>query len=166
VQPEFTEDDRPRLRLVGPTTGTGLSSVQSKRWHPSSRARDEGPLLYICGDRESRIIFIRIARRWESMRLVVADGWRLGLHLAAKRRPRLVVLDARMHDVDGADIVKHLRQRVLPSHTPIVVLGHELTPTERARFLWAGASAYHATPLNVAEIDGSVAALLEIAALR
>ena len=77
-----------------------------------------------------------------------------------------MVLDARLHEVDGAEIVKHLRQRVLPSHTPIVVLGHELTPTERARFLWAGASAYHARPLNVAEIDGSVAALLEIAALR
>lgn len=100
------------------------------------------------------------------MRLVVADGWRLGLHLAAKRRPRLVVLDARLPDVDGAGVVQHLRQRVLPSETPMIVLGHELTPTERARFLWAGASAYHARPLNVAEIDSSVAALLETAALR
>jgi DNA-binding response OmpR family regulator len=166
VQPDVTEDERPNLRLVEPSAGATSSSVRSKRWHPSSRTRDDGPVLYICGEPEGRIIVIRIARRWQSMRLVVADGWRLGLHLAAKRRPRMVVLDAHLPDVDCADLVKHLRQRVLPTHTPMIVLGHDLTPSERARFLWAGASAYHARPLNVAEIDNSVAMLLEVAALR
>jgi DNA-binding response OmpR family regulator len=166
VEPELTEDDRPRLRLLEPAAGSVFTKARSKRWHPSSRSRDHGPLLYICGDTESRIIFLRIARRWDGMRLVVADGWRLGSHLAAKRRPRMVVLDASLPDVDGAGFVQHLRQRVLPAETPIIVLGHELTPSERARFLWAGASAYHARPLNVAEIDSSVATLLEMAALR
>ncbi len=77
----------------------------------------------------------------------------------------MVVLDASLPGVDGADLVKHLRQRVLPIETPIIVLGDDHAPSERARFVWAGASAYHAKPLNVAEVDDSVATLLEITAL-
>lgn len=77
----------------------------------------------------------------------------------------MVVLDASLPGVDGADLVKHLRQRVLPCGTPIIVLGDDHAPSERARFVWAGASAYHAKPLNVAEVDDSVATLLEITAL-
>jgi CheY-like chemotaxis protein len=165
VQPDVTEEERPGLRLLEPPTASTPSAARGRRWHPSSKTRGDGPLLYICGEPEGRIIFIRIARRWESMRLVVADGWQLGLQLAARRRPRMVVLDASLPGVDGADFVTHLRQRVLPAQTPIIVLGNDHTPSERARFVWAGASAYHAKPLNVAEVDGSVATLLEITAL-
>jgi len=68
--------------------------------------------------------------------------------------------------VDGADLVTHLRQEVLKSETPIIVLANDADPRQRARFLWAGASAYHSKPLNLAEIDKTVMVLMEVAALR
>jgi DNA-binding response OmpR family regulator len=98
--------------------------------------------------------------------VVVAAGGRAGLQLAMRRRPRLVVLDADLPDVDGADMANHLRLRVLPHETPIVVLAHDADPRERARFVWSGASAYIVKPLNVAELDRAVMALMEVAALR
>jgi DNA-binding response OmpR family regulator len=142
------------------------STSPSRRWHPAAKARSDGPLLYICGDPDGRILFTRIARRWDNMKLVVADGGRTGLQVALKRRPRLVALDALLPDLDGRDLVKYLRSKVIPSQTPIIVLAHDSDPRRRAEFIWAGASAYHSKPLNVAEVDHSVATLLEVAALR
>jgi DNA-binding response OmpR family regulator len=125
-----------------------------------------GPALYISGDCESRIRFTRIARRWKGIRLLVVEGGRAGLQVAKDHRLRLVVLDDHLRDVDGADLVRQLRQEVLAIDTPVMVLAHDADPSDRARFIWAGASAYHAKPLNVAEIDQTVMVLTEIAALR
>ena len=63
-------------------------------------------------------------------------------------------------------MANYLRLRVLPLETPIVVLAHDSGPRERARFIWAGASAYIVKPLDVAELDRAVMALMEVAALR
>jgi DNA-binding response OmpR family regulator len=139
---------------------------RGQRAHPSSRPVLRGPALYISGDREGRIRFAQIARRWKGIRLLVVEGGRSGLQVAMDHRLRLVVLDDHLPDVDGADLVKHLRQEVLESDTPIIVLANDGDPRQRARFLWAGASAYHSKPLNVAEIDRAVMVLMEVAALR
>jgi len=100
------------------------------------------------------------------MNLVVAAGGRGGLQLAMRRRPRLVVLDADLPDIDGAEMASRLRSRVLPPDTPIVILAHDADPRERARFIWAGASAYILKPLDVPELDRAVMGLMEVAALR
>ncbi len=100
------------------------------------------------------------------MRLVIVDGGRSGLQAAIKRRPRLVVLDDHLPDVNGLALVQHLRHRVLPTESPVIVLAHNGDPRQRARFVWAGASAYLTKPLNVGEIDRTVMVLLEVAALR
>jgi DNA-binding response OmpR family regulator len=63
-------------------------------------------------------------------------------------------------------VVKELRDAVIATETPIMVLGHGTEPRHRARFLWAGATAYHCKPLNVAEVNRSVATLLDVAILR
>jgi hypothetical protein len=46
------------------------------------------------------------------------------------------------------------------------VVAHDGTSRERARLLWAGASAYVSTPLDVAEIEAAVGMLFEAAAVR
>lgn len=128
---------------------------------PTSRSNADRPILYICGDPEGRTIFTRIARRWDDTRLVVTDDGRTGVHIAIKRRPRLVVLDDDLPDVDGLALVEHLRRRVLPGDTPVVVLSHDSSALARARFVWSGADAYLTKPLSVAEIDGVVAHLID-----
>ena len=123
-------------------------------------------MLYVSGDSEGRVLFTRIARRWESVKLLVVDNGEDGLDMAIKRRPRMVILDARLSDIDAEKLVAMLRERAMPPSAPIVVLAHDGAPSERARFIWAGASAYITKPLNVAEIDRTVATLLEVAGLR
>ena len=121
----------------------------------------ERPILYICGDAEGRTIFTRIARRWEDIALVVTDDGCTGVHVAIKRRPRLVVLDDKLPDVNALALVEHLSRRILPSDTPVVVLSHDSSAQARARFVWSGADAYLTKPLSVAEIDSVVAHLID-----
>jgi len=166
VQPDVSRERQPLLRLVDPLPRPSRSTLRGRRSHPSSRIRIDGSLLYIGGDPESRIPFTRVARRWQSVNLVVAPDGRAGVQLATRRRPRLVVLDADLPDIDGADMTTHLRLRVLPHDTPIVVLAHDADPRVRARFVWAGAGAYIVKPLDVAELDRAVMALMEVAAQR
>jgi CheY-like chemotaxis protein len=125
VQPDLSQDHRPCLRLVEPAHPSAASTARGRRWHPASRSSADRPILYICGDPEGRTIFTRIARRWDDTRLVVTDDGCTGVQVAIKRRPRLVVLDDDLPDVNGLALVEHLRQRVLSSDTPVVVLSHD-----------------------------------------
>ncbi len=60
-----------------------------------------------------------------------------GLDMAINRRPRMVVLDAQLSDVDGEKSVMALRARAMPQSAPIVLLAHYSASSERARFIWA-----------------------------
>ena len=128
-------------------------------------ARGRGPLLFISGNREGRVLFARIAKRWDGVTLIFADSGEEGLDMARVRRPRIVVLDAQLSDCDGEKLVMALRERTMPPFAPIVVLAHDGAPSECARFIWAGASAFITKPLNVAEIDRTVGELLEVVGL-
>lgn len=70
--------------------------------HVTERAPNYRSLLLISGDRDSRITFTRIAKRWRSARLLVADGGRTGLHMVLSRQPELVVLDAHLPDATAS----------------------------------------------------------------
>jgi DNA-binding response OmpR family regulator len=123
-------------------------------------------VLYISGDREGRIQFAKIVRRWKNMRLVVVESARSGFQIAMDHRLRLVVMDDPLPGIDAAELVTHLRRRELPIETPIMILAQDPGPRDRARLMWAGASAIHSKPLDVAEVDRTVMVLMEIATLR
>jgi CheY-like chemotaxis protein len=152
-------------QLPGTTTPTPVSE-RGRRLHPSSRSRGREPVLYICGDHDGRILLAQIARRWKGLQLVVVEAARTGMRIALDHHLRLVVIDDQLPDADGAALVQHLRQRVLTIETPIIVLAHDTDPRARARYVWAGASAYFTKPLHVADVDRAVMALMELAVLR
>ena len=120
-------------------------------------------MLCVSRDVESHILFSRITQRRQTVELLAADNGEEGTDIAVIRRPRMVVLDARLSDVDGETLVSALRKQALAPSAPIVVLAHDGSPGQRARFIWAGASASFATPLNVAEIDRTVEPVLNVA---
>jgi len=169
------EPGRPVLRLLESASGLGpavgrdaLPALSNaKRSHPATGARHgRGLLLHISGDHAARILFSRIARRWEGLRLLVVDSARAGLELAMERRPDLIVVDSRLPDATGEETVVRLRREVSPDEAPIVVLGDDPSPAERARFVWAGANAYVTKPIDIAEIDRTVGELLVVATRR
>ena len=86
--------------------------------------------------------------------------------MAADGRPRLVVLEARLPDLDSEQVLRALRRRILPSDCPVVILAANRSSRERARFIWAGASAYVDRPHDTSAVDRAVGGLLEAASSR
>jgi DNA-binding response OmpR family regulator len=84
------------------------------------------------------------------------------LPLAAESDPAAVVIDRRLPDGDGLDLVRRLRTSFPTTQTPIVVItaGHD--EAHRSEVLKAGADEYLAKPVNPPELLGCLARILDI----
>lgn len=117
-------------------------------------------MLYVSGPADSRVMFTRMARRWRPLKLLVADGGEAGLRLSQERRVRLVAVDAVLADVDAVDLVIRLRRAPRTASVPVLVIGHDPSPKEHARFMWVGANAYVTRPFDMVAVDRTVHHLL------
>ena len=169
--------ERRRLSLVGsPSLPTAfsrtpaLSTDDDERdlnpLHPSVQAWRLGTILLISGDRDSRISFTRIAKRWREVRLTVEEGAKAGMTTAIVDRPQLVVLDSELPDAEGLWLVDRIRGSASCATTPIVVLGLDSSGREERQFCAIGADAYLTKPLNIEAVGRIVLGLLEVAVQR
>jgi chemosensory pili system protein ChpA (sensor histidine kinase/response regulator) len=83
------------------------------------------------------------------------------LALAAELTPELILLDLRLPDAGGAQIVAELRRDPATRSAHIVVLSGETGPAERDAALAAGADAFLAKPVLVQELLEALAAGLD-----
>jgi PAS domain S-box-containing protein len=83
--------------------------------------------------------------------------------LAAIRieRPDLLLLDMHLPDIDGLDLLAHLKADDATAGIPVIVLSADATAGRVRRALDTGAVAYLPKPLNVAELLQHVDAILE-----
>jgi len=80
-----------------------------------------------------------------------------GLAAAAASRPDLVLLDLRLPDLDGIEVVKRLRSW---THVPILLLSGNGTERARVEALDAGADDFIDKPFSMNELRARVAAAL------
>ena len=120
----------------GPPRRLPCGARRCPRVEPAAGTR-RGLVLYISDDPESRILLTRMARRWQTVKLLLSETGRGGLRLALVRRPDVIVLDDRLPDAAGADVLAQLRHLLTTVNTPVVVIGSTTAPAHRrvvARF--------------------------------
>src|SRR5215210_3001880 len=88
---------------------------------------------------------------------VLAPTAARALELAARERPRLVLLDLALPDGDGRDVCRTLRR---DSDVPIVMLTARGTETDRIVGLELGADDYVVKPFSGAEVIARMRAVL------
>ena len=81
----------------------------------------------------------------------------VGLDVALKTRPDLVILDVMMPRLDGFDVLRHLRRH---SRVPVIMLTARTAPEDRIQGLNVGADDYLAKPFVVGELLARVRAVL------
>jgi DNA-binding response OmpR family regulator len=74
--------------------------------------------------------------------------------------PDLVLLDLRLPDADGMDLLQALKGDWRTNHLPVVVLSAERRPQEKARALRLGADDYVTKPFSIIELEARIAAIL------
>jgi PAS domain S-box-containing protein len=86
-----------------------------------------------------------------SLELMTAMQGRLGLDLARKHVPDLVLLDLHLPDMPGWQVLAQLKADHTTRHIPVIVISADATAPQIKRLLAAGARAYLTKPLDIGE---------------
>jgi two-component system, cell cycle response regulator DivK len=89
---------------------------------------------------------ILTARGYE---VISADRGAQAVEMARTRRPALVLLDMRLPDVDGLEVLKRLRSLAETKDLPVVAMTAQAMTGDRERFLAAGCDGYVSKPISL-----------------
>ena len=69
-----------------------------------------------------------------------------------ERQPDLLLLDMHLPDIDGMDLLRHLKADDHTAGIPVLVLSADATRERIERAMTEGAAGYLSKPLNLAEL--------------
>jgi two-component system, cell cycle response regulator CtrA len=101
---------------------------------------------------------IETALRSENMMFEPADCGEDGIELARLYDFDIIVLDLRLPDIDGYEVVRRLRAARVA--TPVLILSGRSDPTDKVRGLTGGADDYLTKPFNRAELVARIQAIV------
>jgi signal transduction histidine kinase/CheY-like chemotaxis protein len=136
---ELNRCDAPAL-----TPSPHESSVLAVRDYGSRRR-----LLYIEDTLANVHLVEDIMRRRPSVELLTAMQGRLGIEVARKHVPDLILLDLHLPDMNGAAVLDQLRADELTREVPVVVLTADATKRQLDPLMAAGACDYLTKPIAV-----------------
>ena len=73
----------------------------------------------------------------------------LGIELAARHKPDLILLDVHLPDINGAEVLARLKAKARTRDIPVVVLSADATKSQINRLMSLGAEDYLTKPLDV-----------------
>jgi len=108
-------------------------------------------LLYVEDNISNLKLVTQILARRSDVVMITAQTASLGLELAYAHRPDVILLDIMLPDMDGYEMVAHLRAREETRPIPIVALSANAMPRDIERGLKSGFAYYLTKPLDIAE---------------
>jgi PAS domain S-box-containing protein len=110
---------------------------------------DEKTLLYIEDNLSNLSLVEQLLKECAPIKLISAMQGQLGIELAARHRPDLILLDVHLPDINGPDVLARLKSRPRTRDIPVVVLSADATKSQINRLTSLGASDYLTKPLDV-----------------
>jgi PAS domain S-box-containing protein len=123
--------------------GDGLRSEQI-----STNART---LLYIEDNLSNVKLIEHLLSEQPNIELITAMRGELGIALARKHRPSLILLDLHLPDLPGWDVLARLKADAATCDIPVVVISADATARQIEKLMNAGAREYLTKPLSITE---------------
>ncbi|MEN3370938.1 MAG: hypothetical protein V7609_3081 [Verrucomicrobiota bacterium] len=108
-------------------------------------------ILYIEDNFSNVTLVEQMLAERPSLDLMTAMQGRLGLDLARKHVPDLVLLDLHLPDMPGWQVLAQLKADETTRDIPVIVISADATAPQIKRLLAAGAHAYLTKPLDIGE---------------
>lgn len=113
--------------------------------------RPERTLLYIEDNPANLKLVEHLLQAQAGVHLVTASHGALGLELARRHQPDLIILDLHLPDVMGWEILHQLRSDKATKEIPVIVLSADTTASQQSKLLAAGADRYLTKPINASK---------------
>jgi CheY-like chemotaxis protein len=139
------ENPLEQLERSGHPAGAAGTLVEKKDAPPEKTAA----LLYIEDNLANLSLIETILSERPEIALLSALQGRLGLDLAEKHCPDLILLDLHLPDMSGDEVLAQLRRNPETRNIPVVIVSADATPGSVERLLRAGAKGYLTKPLDV-----------------
>lgn len=131
-------------------------TVQRGRGRDDEQAMERGTVLVVDDEHNiADLVELYLAR--DGYRVLKADTGQGALDAVARERPRLVVLDVGLPDIDGLEVCRRLRSS---SQVPVIFLTARDSEIDRVLGLELGADDYLTKPFSPAELVARVKAVL------
>lgn len=139
----------------------GLQAMAKEEKAIVRQSNGQLPIVLIIEDNEDVAAYISscLVNRYQ---VHLAMNGRIGLEMALKLVPDLIVCDVMMPEVDGYEVCRKLKQEEQSSHIPIVMLTAKVDVDSRLQGLRQGADAYLAKPFNPEELELRLINLLQL----
>ena len=117
--------------------------------------------ILVCEDDPSVRLLLRLAIERRGHRVVEAGDGETGILLARSIEPDLIVVDMRLPDRSGIDVVRTLRNAPALAATPILMATGSAQPSDRLAAEDAGVNAFVYKPFDISELVIEIDRLLE-----
>ena len=133
--------------------------VAPRRQLPGLRRRPK--ILYIEHNVSNLTLVQRVLDRQATVELIAGMQGSLGLELARRHRPDLIILDLQLPDMGGEEVLERLKAEDETRQIPVVILTADATKGLAERLAQLGASEFMPKPLNVPRFVDLVAAYVD-----
>jgi CheY-like chemotaxis protein len=136
-----------------PLAAPALASHAERR---DAAAHGSATLLYVEDNLANLSLVETILLSRPGWRVVPALQGRLGIDLAVRHQPDVVLLDLHLPDVPGREVLRQLRADPRTAAVPVVIISADATPGTVEALLAEGAHAFLTKPLDVRAFLGTV----------
>ncbi|WP_303318060.1 two-component regulator propeller domain-containing protein [Flavivirga abyssicola] len=125
-----------------------------------SKARSKLPVLLIVDDNADIRSFIKRVLG-EEYNIYEAENGKVGLELANKLMPNIIVTDIMMPIMDGIEFCEEIKTRKETSHIPVIMLTAKLSQETEIKGLKIGADGYIRKPFDVELLELKLSNILK-----
>ncbi len=104
--------------------------------------------VLVVEDNETNLYLIKFILEKNGYEVSEAREGIVGVELAIKEKPDLILMDIQMPDIDGLEATKRIRASGADSKIPIIALTSFAMPGDKEKALASGCTAYIEKPIN------------------
>ncbi len=113
--------------------------------------------VLVVEDNEDNMCLVRFILEETGYEVIEARDGAVGVELAIKEKPDLILMDIQLPDIDGLETTKRIRASEADGEIPIIALTSYAMPGDREKALAAGCNSYITKPIDleafIAEIE-------------
>jgi len=113
--------------------------------------------ILVVEDNETNMYLIKFMLEKSGYEVIEAREGAVGVELAVKEKPDLILMDLQLPDIDGLEATKRIRASKANGEIPIVAITSFAMAGDREKALAAGCTGYIEKPINpetfMAEIE-------------